>query len=131
MVPTPIFSSEQQRDEIYDKLKARATDRTEKDIEEVYAQCNPDGQKQCDKKVAEMKEARDKEIAELEEKRLSARISNPALSLNLGEHANRKRDPRAERLHSLPGAVFIADGAPDKMTFRLLHNAASLRRSLT
>ena len=77
MIPKE-FTSEAQRDEIYDKLKARVTERTEKDVEEVYAQCSPDGQKQCDKKVAEMREARDKEIEKLDEKRLAAKVTNPA-----------------------------------------------------
>lgn len=77
MVPK-VFSSEAQRDEIYDKLKARVAERTEKDVEEVYAQCSNDGQKQCDKKVEEMREARDLEIEKLEEKRLNAKVVNPA-----------------------------------------------------
>lgn len=75
MVPKE-FENTQQRDEIYDKLKARVTERTEKDVEEIMAQCNPDSQRQCKKEVAEIESARNKELEELEAKRLNAKVTN-------------------------------------------------------
>lgn len=70
------FKNTQQRDEIYDKLKARITERTKKDVEEIFAQCNPDGQRQCKKEATEKEAAQDKELEELEAKRLNAKVTN-------------------------------------------------------
>lgn len=75
MIPKE-FTSEAQRDEIYDRLKARVNERSKADIDEVIAQCPHGELNLCEKDAAEMEAARDKELEELETKRLNSKVTN-------------------------------------------------------
>ena len=76
MIPEE-FSSEQQRDELYGKLKQQVTDRADALIEKHLSQCGRNFKTECEKRAAEAEEARDAEVASLEEKRLRAVITPP------------------------------------------------------
>ena len=75
MIPK-VFANVQQRDEIYNKLKARVNERSKEDIDEVLGQCPHGELNLCEKDAAEMEAARDKELEELETKRLNAKVAN-------------------------------------------------------
>ena len=76
MIPEE-FSSEQQRDELYGKLKQQVTDRADALIEKHLGQCGRNFGTECEKRAAEAEETRDAEVASLEEKRLRAVITPP------------------------------------------------------
>jgi hypothetical protein len=74
MIPK-AFASERHRDELYDKLKKQVTDGADALIEKKLGQCRPNFETQCKKRAEKVEEARDAELASLEDKRLRAIIT--------------------------------------------------------
>lgn len=76
MIPKQ-FSSEQQRDDVYDKLARQAEERAAALTDEIRRRCAPDNERECNKKVKAVEDARDQELASIEAKRQRARIVPP------------------------------------------------------
>ncbi|MCG8508852.1 MAG: hypothetical protein MI741_06445, partial [Rhodospirillales bacterium] len=67
------FVSEQDRNEWYDRRRTALEEEWQKKIQIVRTRCSQDTG--CDGKIARIEKARDEKLAELEERRLRARIS--------------------------------------------------------
>ncbi len=70
-----IFTSQADRDAWYDRRREAQEARWNNVISQAQAQCSDDDDTSCKSRVEKAQEERDEEIAELEERRLQARVA--------------------------------------------------------
>lgn len=75
MLPPHEFASRDDRDAFYDDAIARLERDADRAIKKIRDRCSDVGKESCDKKVAEIEDARDQQIAEYENRRLRAQIA--------------------------------------------------------